>query len=76
MLRNEGRSAFRNVVFPEYKLDPRLKVEREVNMPPTAIYMPLGFDEKPGDKKKHYRKFFPDELEYVTDIMSKPSPFD
>jgi len=38
--------------------------------------MPLGWDETPEDKRKHYRKYFPNELELVTDVMPKPSPFD
>ena len=75
-LRMFGSTAFRIVLKPEYKLDERLNVHRECNIPPSTLYMPLGWDEVPEDNRKHYRRFFPDELEYVTEIMPKQSPFD
>lgn len=33
--------------MPEYKLDERLNVHREVNPPPESLYMGLGWDETP-----------------------------
>jgi len=37
--------------------------------------MPLGFDETPGQNRKHYRKFYNDRLEDHKEIMPA-SPFD
>jgi hypothetical protein len=31
--------------LPQYKLDERLKVYREINPPSSALYEPLGWDE-------------------------------
>ena len=41
---HKGRDVFRIVIMPEYKMDPRLKIEREVNPPPSSLYMGLGWD--------------------------------
>ena len=62
--------------MPTYKLDERLNVHRETNIPPESIYIGLGWDDKPEDKRKHYRRYFPDELENIKEIMPIPSPFD
>ena len=43
--------------------------------PPKAMFMPLGWDEDRDTKRKHYRQFFNDELELVTDIFPSVSPF-
>lgn len=61
--------------MPEYQLDTRLNVHREVNIPPESMFMGLGWDETPDQKKRHYRRFFPDELENVTAVMPVPTPF-
>lgn len=45
-------------------------------MPPESLFIGLGWDEKPEDKRKHYRRYFPDELENIKEIMPVPSPFD
>lgn len=45
-------------------------------MPPESLYIALGWDETPEQNRKHYRKFYPDELENVRDVMPTPSPFD
>lgn len=47
----------------KYKMDERLKVDREVDAPPPTLFMPLGWDEFTGQGRKHYRKFYKDELE-------------
>ena len=62
--------------MPQYKLDTRLNVHREMKIPPDTIYMGLGWDEEPGDKRRHYRRYFPDELENVREILPVASPFD
>lgn len=59
-----------NVLKPEYKKSERLGCEVEVNAPPAEIYISLGYDREPNDKKKHYRKFLLVPLE-LSDFMSK-----
>lgn len=36
-------------------MDPRLKIEREVNPPPSSLYMGLGWDVDSKTGRKHYR---------------------
>ena len=57
-------------------MNERLKVELEVNNPPETLFIGLGWDETPESKTKHYRRFYPTELEKVTEVMSSPTPFD
>lgn len=66
----------RNIFMPSYNHDPRLKVNREVDMPPDSIFMGLGWDPEPLSKKKHYRRYHPDELENIKEVMPVSSPFD
>lgn len=61
--------------MPEYKLDERLNVYREINAPPESTYIGLGWDENPESKRRHYRRYYTQELENVVEIMPKPSPF-
>jgi len=63
-------------LFPTYQLDTRLNVYREETPPPAALFIGLGWDENPEMKRKHYRRYYPDELENITEIMPVPSPFD
>lgn len=76
MKRNNANLAFRTILRPEYALDERLNAFREINIPPESLYMPLGWDETPEKGRKHYRKYYKDELENTRDVMSMPSPFD
>jgi hypothetical protein len=61
--------------MPKYQYDERLKVNREIHKPPATIYMELGHNEDPPEKpeedKKHYRKYFNDELENNKEIFPK-----
>ena len=64
------------VIMPKYKKDQRLLVDKEYNIPPAELYIPLGWDVDGTSKKKHYRHFEPDELENCVDIFPNgPSPF-
>ena len=65
----------KNVVYPKYSFDERLKVDREIDQPPIQRFLPLGYDRNPGDMTKHYRKFYEDELENIPEIMPR-KPFD
>ena len=38
--------------------------------------MGLGWDEDRNTHRKHYRRFYPKELETVTELMPKPTPFE
>ena len=57
--------------MPKYALDERLNMQREVNPPPPSIFIGLGFNNVPEDKKKHYRRYYPDELENVKEVIPK-----
>jgi hypothetical protein len=64
-----GSKNHKNVVMPKYAMDERLSIEREIDPPPASLFIGLGFNQKPEDKKKHYRRYYPDELENVKDVM-------
>ena len=64
------------VVMPKYKKDARLGIDKEYNIPPAELYIPLGWDEDATTKRKHYRHYEPDELENSADVFPNgPSPF-
>lgn len=71
-----GDKGVQAIVMPEYELDKRLKVMREVRPPPEEAFIGLGWDEDDTTKRRHYRTYYPDELENNTEIFPKPSPFD
>jgi hypothetical protein len=51
-------------------------VYREVRVPPGTAYIGLGWDESPPEqKRKHYRRYYAQELETVKEIMPVESPF-
>lgn len=52
-----------NVIQPKYEFDELLQVEREIDSPPEALFIGLGWDEDSKTQRKHYRRFYPDELE-------------
>ena len=64
--------------MPRYKYDERLRVEVEVDKPPPSLFKAIGYNKKPTDGVKHYRRYYPDELENVKDKYGIPiinSPF-
>lgn len=73
----KNKKAAKNVLYATYALDERLQVHREVNPPPASTFIPLGYDIEPGtnEKKKHYRRFVPDELENCEQYMPVKTPF-
>lgn len=74
--KSQGGNVFKNIVMPVYEMDKRLKVYREVKMPPISAYIGLGWDENPPEqKRKHYRRYYTQELETVKEIMPVESPF-
>lgn len=64
----------KNVVYPTYQYDDRLKIYREGIAPPKEVYMAVGYDPKHDSKQKHYRRFYEDELENIEEVMPG-SPF-
>lgn len=74
-MKSAGDDLHKNVLLPKYKLDERLKINREVSKPKSTIYMELGYNEnppeKPEEERKHYRKFFNDELENNKELFPK-----
>lgn len=62
--------------MPVYTKDTRLNVDRETNLPPDSLYMGLGWNPESGDNRRHYRRFYPDELENIKEVMPVKSPFD
>ena len=76
MASKEGGKEVKMIKETVYQLDTRLNCMREIDVPDQILFEPLGWDREPGvSGEKHYRKFFPKELEFETKIMSKPSEF-
>jgi len=46
-----------------------------VGKPPESLYIGLGWDENATTKRKHYRRFYHDELENIKEVLEKASPF-
>jgi len=53
----KGQDAHAMIVMPKYKMDERLKVDREYGAPPKTLYIGLGWDENAETKRKHYRQY-------------------
>lgn len=70
-----NKNATRNVIWPSYKFDERLMVDREVDIPPANMFFELGYNRTKEDKIKHYRRFYTNELELVEEVMPGGSPF-
>lgn len=72
------QDGFENIIKPTYRYDERLKIQVEVDKPPTSLFMELGHDRTNGSGDKHYRKYYPDELEKIRDERGEllvESPF-
>ena len=69
---NKGKGkGHKNVIMPDYAFDERLQIDREINPPPPSLFIGLGFNQDPKEKKKHYRRYYPDELENVKEVIPK-----
>jgi hypothetical protein len=73
-MKRSGANPFKNIIKPVYTFDSNLNVHRESSIPPDSLYIGLGFDETPEDNKKHYRRFYADELENNKELMGE-APF-
>jgi hypothetical protein len=75
-MKRKGLDPNEVIKYPQYEFDELLGVFRECNPPPANLYIGLGWDEVPEDNRKHYRKYWSDELENVKELMPVPTPFD
>lgn len=73
--KRSGKSTTSNIIRPQYKKDEVLQCDREIEKPPESQYIALGWDEDAETKRKHYRRFFNDELENVKTVLAIASPF-
>jgi hypothetical protein len=73
-MRIAGSNVNKTVILPKYKFDDRLKLDREVDSPPPSLFIPLGFNENKLAGNKHYRRYYPDELEDVREVIPR-KPF-
>jgi len=73
--KRSGQATAANIVMPKYKRDDTLQVDREYEAPPESAFIGLGWDEDGTTERKHYRRFFPDELENIKEIFHIQSPF-
>jgi len=75
----KSNKAVSNIKLPVYGLDERINVYRELERPPISLFIPLGHDvpnpdgSKIENPKKHYRRFFDDELENNKEIFTRPT---
>jgi len=76
-LEEYGEDGCRIVIMPMYEKDYRLKADKEISnkIPPKNLFLELGWDEDSKTRRKHYRHFYPDELENIHEIFPKGSPF-
>ena len=70
-----GSATPSNVVMPKYQRDEILDVDREYGKPPESAFIGLGWDVDATTKRKHYRRFFADELENIKEGLELVSPF-
>ena len=73
--KSSGNATCSNIIEPQYERDTILECDREINKPPESQYIGLGWDENAESKRKHYRRFYNDELENVKDVLGIGSPF-
>lgn len=63
-----------NLIFPKYKYDLRLALDKEVDIPPANLFMEIGFNKTKEENHKHYRRYYTKELEELPEVMPA-SPF-
>ena len=70
-MNRQGDKGVKVIVMPEYSMDKRLKVMREVNPPSEKLFIGLGYDDDHTTQRKHYRNYHPDELENNKEIFKQ-----
>ena len=61
--------------MPEYEHDELMDVDRECKIPPKSLFIGLGYDDDKDTGRRHYRRYYPDELENITEILPIATPF-
>lgn len=74
-LNKKGDDAHKVVLKPKYKIDERLNVYKEYDIPPDNMFIGLGWDEDNTTNRRHYRQYYPDELENNKELFPQKSPF-
>lgn len=69
-MKEAGLEAHKNVIYPKYVYEDRIKVQVEaMPKPPNTIYFEVGYDKEtptePVLGMKHYRRYYDDELENI-----------
>lgn len=75
-MKKEGANAHKNILYPKYEYQERIKVKTEIGpKPPVSLYQEVGYDKDPPENpetgQKHYRRFYADELENIKEIFPK-----
>lgn len=73
-MKEKGLNGNKIIIPPRYKFDDRLKVDREIDCPPPSLFIGLGFNPDSKAGKRHYRRYYPDELEDVQEVIPR-KPF-
>ncbi len=73
-MKRAGTNPHKNILKPTYRLDEMLNVLREITKPPDSLYIGLGYDDTAEDNRRHYRRYYADELENNKELMGEP-PF-
>jgi hypothetical protein len=60
-----------NVTYPKYKFDEKMQIDREVNPPPRELFLGLGWDEDKDTGRRHYRRWYNNDLEKITTVLQK-----
>ena len=55
---DSSKDGANNVIKPKYKYDERLKVDVEVDIPDSKLFMEVGFNKTKEDENKHYRRYY------------------
>ena len=58
-----------NVTYPQYQFDEKMQIYREVNPPPKQLFLSLGWDEDKETRRKHYRRYYINDLEKVDTVL-------
>lgn len=64
-----------NIIMPQYKHDDEMSIDRECDPPSEKLFLGMGWDEDSSTKRKHYRRFYCNNLEDEKDVLPVPTPF-
>ena len=67
--KDKGLTTTSNIISPTYYRDETLQVDKEKDKPPESAFLGLGWDEDANTQRRHYRRYYPDELENIKDVL-------